>query len=151
MKYLGKAMAAGFIATVVLSALMVMKNMMGVMPELDLARMLSRMMGMPDTPAVGWVIHFMIGTVGYGAALALLHRHLPGESEIGHGMTLAFVGWLIMMVVLMPMAGAGFFALGMGWMAPMTTLVLHLVFGAILGWWFGRSVEHQPPHRLSRA
>ena len=151
MKQLGKAMVAGFVATVVLSALMVMKNMMGVMPELDLARMLSGMMGMPGTPAVGWLAHFMIGTLGYGAALALLQPHLPGKSELAHGTALAFVGWLVMMTVLMPMAGAGFFALNLGWMAPMMTLVLHLVFGAVLGWWFARSLAQEPQRPLLRA
>jgi hypothetical protein len=42
---MGKGVAAGFAATVVLSALMLMKSALGVMPELDLPRMLGRMMG----------------------------------------------------------------------------------------------------------
>ena len=39
---------AGFIATAVLSVLMVAKAMMGVMPELDVAAMLAVMMGAPN-------------------------------------------------------------------------------------------------------
>ncbi len=76
---LGKAMLAAFVATVVLSILMLMKAMMGVMPGLDIAAMLAKMMGAPDTPILGWVGHFMIGTVGYGVVFALLAGKLPGS------------------------------------------------------------------------
>ena len=38
-------LGAGFVATVVLSLMMVAKGMMGVMPELDVIAMLSAMMG----------------------------------------------------------------------------------------------------------
>lgn len=48
-------LVAGFSATVVLSAMMVGKTMMGVMPELDVIHMLSGMMGMP--PVFGWLAH----------------------------------------------------------------------------------------------
>lgn len=80
---------------------------------------------------IGWVVHFMIGVVGYGAAIALLDRHLPGNSHVWHG---------VMMVMLMPMAGAGLFGMNMGPMAPVMTLVLHLIFGAVLGWVYGRQL-----------
>jgi len=33
----------------------------------------------------------------------------------------------------MPMAGVGLFGMTMGLMAPMMTLVLHVIFGAVLG------------------
>ncbi len=49
-----KGMVAGFVATVVLSALMLMKTMMGVMPELNPIEMIADMLGGP--PAVGWVM-----------------------------------------------------------------------------------------------
>ena len=45
-----------------------------------------------------------------------------------------------MMVVLMPMVGAGLFGMNMGIMASVMTLVLHLIFGAVLGWVYGRTV-----------
>jgi len=35
--------------------------------------------------------------------------------------------------MVMPMAGAGLFGMAMGIMAPMMTLVLHVIFGAVLG------------------
>lgn len=149
MKHFGKAATAGFIATVVLSALMVMKSMMGIMPELDIAKMISGMMGMPVI--VGWLVHFMIGTLGYGAALSLLDDHLPGKSHVMHGIILALGGWLVMMVMLMPMAGAGFFGMNLGIMAPLMTLMLHILFGAVLGWYYGHALSRANPQSLSRA
>jgi len=55
-----------------------------------------------------------------------------------------------MMVVLMPMAGAGLFGMSMGVMAPVMTLVLHLIFGAVLGWVYGQSAVSREPS-ISRA
>jgi hypothetical protein len=37
----------------------------------------------------------------------------------------------------MPMAGAGTFGLGLGIMTPVATLVLHVVFGLVLGGIYG--------------
>jgi len=139
MRDIPKGMLAGLVATIVLSALMVFKSMMGLMPQLDIARMIAGMMGSPDTPLIGWIVHFAIGIVVYGIAIAVLDSKLPGTSHVGHGVMLGVIGWLIMMVMLMPMAGAGLFGMNMGIMAPVMTLVLHLIFGAVLGWMYGRS------------
>ena len=130
---LGKAMLAAFVATVVLSILMVMKAMMGVMPGLDIAAMLAKMMGAPDTPLLGWIGHFMIGTVGYGVVFALLAGKLP-DSLVVQGVIVGILGWLAMMIMVMPIAGAGLFSLNFGIVAPVMTLMLHMIFGAVLGW-----------------
>ncbi|MEO5881752.1 MAG: DUF6789 family protein [Caldimonas sp.] len=139
MRDIPKGMLAGLVATMVLSVLMVLKAIMGLMPQLDLPKMLAGMMGSPDMPLIGWIVHFAIGIVVYGVAIAVLDSKLPGASHVGHGIMLAVIGWLIMMLMLMPMAGAGLFGMNMGVMAPMMTLVLHLIFGAVLGWVYGRS------------
>lgn len=151
MNKLVRGMAAGFIATVVLSVLMAMKTTMGVMPELDLPRMIAGMMGMGDVPVVGWAVHFMIGIVIYGAAIAILDERLPGDRAVVHGLIVGSIGWLMMMVVLMPMVGAGMFGLHLGAMAPLMTLVLHLIFGAVLGWYYGRAISSDSKTHLRRA
>jgi hypothetical protein len=98
-----KGMVAGFVATVVLSALMLMKAMMGVMPELNPIKMIANMLGVP--PAVGWSMHFMIRTVLWGTLFAWLDPTLPGESHRLKGIVFAAGAWLIMMIAMMPMAG----------------------------------------------
>jgi hypothetical protein len=131
MENLKSGFLAGFIGTVVLSAMMVIKGMMGVMPELDVAAMIGMMMGAPI--AVGWIIHFMIGTIAWGGGFALLYDVIPGGSAVAKGIVFGVVAWLGMMIMIMPMAGAGFFGMNMGMMAPIMTLVLHIIFGAVMG------------------
>ena len=126
-----KGVIAGFAATVVLSLLMMMKSAMGLMPELDIIAMLSAMMG--SGLAMGWVAHFMIGSIVWGVLFAFLAPKLPGVSFWLKGVYFGIVAWVLMMVVVMPMAGAGFFGMKFGMVAPVMTLVLHLIYGAVLG------------------
>jgi len=70
----GKGLLGGIVATAVMSALMLMKSAMGLMPQLDV---------------------------------------IPGGSALVRGMLFGAGAWLVMMVMVMPMAGAGFF--GMKW------------------------------------
>ena len=130
-----KGMVAGFVATIVLSALMVMKSMMGLMPRLDVITMLSKMMG--SSIAVGWIAHFMIGTVVWGGLFAWLDPQLPGRAHWMKGVTFGVGAWLLMMIAVMPMAGAGLFGANLGMIAPVITLVLHIIFGAVLGGVYG--------------
>ena len=55
------------------------------------------------------------------------------------GLILGVIGWLIMMIGMMPMAGQGLFGMQVGIMAPIMTLMLHLIFGAVLGWVYGKT------------
>jgi hypothetical protein len=132
-----KGVIAGFIATLVLTVLMMMKKMMGVMPELDPVHMMSVMaaqkMGMETNMMVGWVMHFMIGAVAWGGAFAVLNNILPTQNQTIKGIILGIGAWLIMMVGPMVMAGNGLFGLALGPMAPVMTFMLHIVFGVVLG------------------
>jgi hypothetical protein len=132
-----KGLIAGFVATVVLTILMMMKKMLGVMPELDPVHMLSEMaaqnMGMEPNIMIGWIMHFMIGSVAWGGAFIVLNNVLPGTSQIAKGICLGIVAWFMMMIGPMPMSGAGLFGLNMGILAPVMTFMLHIVFGVVLG------------------
>lgn len=135
MSNIGKGIVAGFAATVVLSVLMLLKQMMGLMPELDVINMLSGMAG-SSSPALGWIIHFLIGSIAWGILFSLLIPYLPGGHIVG-GMIFGVGAWILMMLFVMPMAGAALFGLRLGPMAPVMTLMLHLVYGAVLGWVYG--------------
>jgi len=126
-----RGILAGLIATIVLSILMYVKGMMGLMPELDIIAMLAGKMG--GSAMMGWIGHFVIGALGYGLAFAVIGDKLPGGSSTVRGIVLGIIGWLMMMIVLMPMMGAGLFAMNMGMMAAVATLILHVIFGAVLG------------------
>lgn len=134
---------AGFVATVVLSVLMIIKHAMGIMPELDPINMITKMLG-ASTPIVGWIMHFIIGSIMWGIAFALTSRLFPGLFWV-KGMLFAVVPWLIMMVAMMPLAGAGLFGMQLGMAAPLMTLLLHLVFGAVLGAVYGARAPRPQP------
>ena len=123
-------MMSGFVATIALSIIMVVKTKMGVMPELNAIKMLAGMMGAPLS--MGWVAHFMIGTLVWGILFSLLVNKLPGNVLIS-AIVFAIGTWLIMMVGPMPMAGEGLFGLNLGMMAPVATLMLHIIWGVVLG------------------
>jgi hypothetical protein len=126
-----KGMIAGFVATVVLSLLMMMKSAMVLMPELDIIAMLSNIMG--SGRVMGWTAHFMIGTVIFGGLFVLFAPYLPGGSLRLKGVFFGVGAWVLMMVAVMPMAGAGVFGMELGMDAPIMTLVLLVIYGAVLG------------------
>ena len=132
-----KGIMAGFVATIVLTVLMMMKNMMGIMPELDPVHMMANMavqkMGMEPNMAMGWVMHFMIGSIAWGGAFAVLNDILPPKTQIKKGIMLGIAAWFLMMIGPMPMGGAGLFGLNIGPMAPVMTFMLHIIFGVVLG------------------
>jgi hypothetical protein len=131
-----KGIIAGLVATIVLSGLMLTKEMMGLMPQLDVIRMLTTMMGV-SSPVAGWITHFAIGTIAWGGLFAILEANLPGDSYWQRGIVFGIGAWVLMMVAVMPMAGAGMFGLGLGVMAPVMTFMLHAIFGAVLGGVYG--------------
>lgn len=142
-KYVAGAFA-GFVATVVLSILLVAKAMMGVMPQLDPITMMSAMMGAPAI--MGWIAHFMIGTIAWGIGFAVVYDAIPGGSPLVKGVIFGTGAWLMMMIAVMPMAGAGLFGMAFGIMAPMMTLVMHIIFGAVLGGVYASRTTAQPAH-----
>lgn len=104
--------------------------------------MLTHMMG-TQTPAAGWMVHFFIGVIAWGAAFAWVDSKLPYAHWV-NGVLFATGAWLMMMIVVMPMAGAGLFGLQLGVMAPVATLVMHWIYGVVLGGVYGagRALAH---------
>jgi hypothetical protein len=130
-----RGIIAGLVATLILSTAMLMKRSMGLMPELDPIGMIAAMAG-ASSAAVGWIGHFVIGSIFWGVGFAILSPYLPGAYWL-RGLMFALGAWLMMMIVVMPMAGAGLFGLGLGPMAPAATLLLHVLFGVALGGVYG--------------
>ncbi len=131
-----RGMVAGFVATVLLTALMVAKALTGFMPELNLAALLSGVMHAPIW--VGWITHFLIGTVVWGGLFAVLAPRIPGSNCTIRGAIFGLGIWVLMMVVVLPLTGMGLFGGVYGAAAPAVTLALHLVYGVVLGFTFAR-------------
>lgn len=127
-----RGMVAGFLATVILSVLLLLKDLLGLLPQFQWVGMLQGLLGTQDAPAVGWMVHFAIGTLLWGGLFAWLAPRIKGAYWL-KGAGLATAAWLAMMLVLMPVAGAGLFAQELGATVAIATLVLHWIFGAALG------------------
>lgn len=128
--------AAGFTATTVISVLMFIQSWMTLYPEVDIIQALVKVstvyFGAPLLPWIGWLEHFFIGTVVWGILFALIEPVLPRPDWLA-GIVFGLTAWIVMMVVLMPAAGVGLFGADLGFAAPVISLVVHTVYGAILG------------------
>ncbi|GAA5524668.1 hypothetical protein Maes01_01225 [Microbulbifer aestuariivivens] len=144
--HIKQGLIAGFWATVVLSMIMVMKAMMGLMPNMnpiaDIVHVFDMFTGMQAGMMVGWLGHFFIGTVAWGILYSLLVNKLPGGGLM-KGLIFGAIAWMAMMVIFMPLAGQGFFGMKEGIMAMMATLMLHMVYGAVLGLVYAKLTAHR--------
>jgi hypothetical protein len=118
---------------------MLMKDAMGLMPQFSMIGMISGMMNVSH--AMGWVVHFMVGTVLYGGVFGWLAPVFFDGSWWLAGAVLGALGWLLAMTMLMPMAGNGFFGIKLGGMVTVMSLLMHLLFGIVLGWAYGWMVS----------
>ena len=146
-----KLFLAGFVATAVMTALMYAAPMMG-MPKMDIATMLGAMFLASPASAfwLGIMIHFMMGTLLFPAIYRFTLQ--PGSgSGTGRGVLLGVILWAAANLMVMPMMGAihpmvksgmmpapGFLMLNLGLMAPIGSLIGHLLYGALLGKLAGR-------------
>lgn len=138
-------MVGGFLATAVLSLAMSVLVPAGLAP--DVIGLISHTLRTGrDT---GWLVHFLVGTVAWGGFFAILQPFLPSRSFVVRGMMFGVAAWLAMMLILMPIADAGYFGLVLGWTTPFTTLLLHLIFGAALG--FACSLLPMPDYERGEA
>jgi Protein of unknown function (DUF2938). len=140
-----KGIAAGAIATAVLSALMLAHSSSGLLPALDPLELLMSAFGIGDQRPLGWIVHFVIGALLWGALFAWVEPRLPGDAHARRGTLFGVLVWLVMMLVIMPLAGAGVFALRIGVPASLVTLLLHVVYGFVLGWTYGKLAPTRDP------
>jgi len=143
-----RGIVAGFIATTVISFFMVLKEVSRVLYGLDLVGLLSGLFNAPEW--AGWLMHYFIGAGVFGVLFAALAPRIPGATCVIRGIIFAFGAWLIMQLVVLPLAGANFFGIRYSFWAPAVTLALHLLYGFVLGgtfaWLKGHWHVHQEHH-----
>lgn len=125
---------AGLLGTIVITLLMMLKARYGLLPELDVISDFNKFIG-DESKIAGWVIHFGIGAV-WGFIFAVITGILPGVYWV-KGVIFGILAWLLMMVTFMPIMGHGLFALDQGHMVMVAALVIHIIFGLVLGLTYG--------------
>ena len=145
-----KSIAGGLAGTVMMTMMMRFVAPMMLGHPMDIAGMLANMMGI--SWAIGMVAHVMNGVVIFPLAYALVaFRFLPGSPAL-RGILWGVVLWLVAEMMVMPMAGAGFFSSEIGGAkAVFAALMGHIVYGALLGFISGTAVVDAPERATSRA
>lgn len=84
--------------------------------------------------ATALILHFSVGLVWAVVYVAYFEPHLQGPGW-RKGMEFSLVPWFLSLAVFFPLIGGGFFglSLGAGPLPIVGNLVLHLLYGAILG------------------
>lgn len=124
-----RALAGGFLATVVftLFGLFVAPNVIG--QPMDVAALMAPMLGGSHTAGV--IAHFVAGTVVLPIAYLIFGiRSLPGPAWL-RGAIFMIPVYLVAMAVVMPILGQGFFFGSLP--KAMVALVGHVVFGLVMG------------------
>ena len=128
-------------ATLAAGSMMLMNNALHRIPELHLARTLAAVLGYPDHLMVGWIAFLVIGILVFGVLFAVLAPKLPVRSYLVKGLIFGVVSWLLMMVVIMPLAGAGFFGVSRGHILALAALVLNLVYWIVLSLMYRSGIQ----------
>ena len=143
---IGRAVAAGIAGTIVMTVVGVWIAPLLGMPPMNPADMLAGAMG--GMVALGWVAHFMIGTV-LALIYAVVAPMLPGAPVL-RGAAYGIAPFLLAQLVVIPMMGMPVFS-GSATMA-LGSLIGHLVYGGVVGGIYGHvparamgSTQHTAP------
>ncbi len=137
-----RAVLGGIVGTVVMTLMMYFAapHMMG--KPMDIAHLLADVVGAPWI--LGMLAHFGLGVVAFPLAYVLfLIDYLPGPPAV-RGILWGLMLWVVAMVVVMPILGQGFFmSQGAGLKGVVASLMVHIVYGALLGAITGRPARAQ--------
>jgi uncharacterized membrane protein YagU involved in acid resistance len=135
----GRAAAAGVIATASMTALLLIEPAVG-LPEIAIGQLLSTSLSYTTAvlsagPAVGWLLHFLVGIAWALLYAGVVLAWLPGN-PFTRGILYGGLVFLLAQAALMPLVGAGFFSRG-DVPTLVGSLLGHLVYGGVLGWVYG--------------
>jgi hypothetical protein len=130
-----KGMTAGLVATLVLTGLMVLNGMMDLAPQVNLIALLVKLGTL--SPSAAWMDHFIVGVVVWGLLFAVYDGIASRPDHWLKGLIFGGFAWVVMLVAFMPLAGAGFLGSKAGPAVLGGLLILHLVYGLVLGATYG--------------
>ncbi len=136
-----KIVIAGVAGTLAFTVFRMLGQMVG-LPPMDMGKMLGTMNPMMALPYwMGWMMHFVIGTILTFIYALFLMDKLPSKGW-AQGMIYSLFPWLVMSLMLAPMMGMGLFGGSMG--AGIGGLLGHLAYGATMGYIMARPDQAEP-------
>jgi uncharacterized membrane protein YagU involved in acid resistance len=149
-----RAAVAGLLGTAAMTALLLIEPSIG-LPKIAMGQVLSSSLGLTSAhlsigPAIGWVLHFVIGMVLALIYAAAFDGRLAGGPVL-RGVLYGILVFVVAQVVFMPVVGGGFFSRGDPELLA-GSLLGHLVYGAVVGWTYagvGESRVHPGVGRVA--
>jgi hypothetical protein len=92
---------------------------------------------LPDPPMAGWLWHLLIGTLGWGVLFGVMVPVLPGRSPWRKGIAFGVIAGALVMLLVMPLAGAGYFGMELTVWDPVVSVIFHIIYGVTLGGVYG--------------
>ena len=134
-----RATMAGVAGTAAMSALILVELVVHI-PTIAIGQVLGSSLGLASAlpgvgPALGWVLHFVIGALLALAYAGLLVTRLPGAPWL-RGLIYGMVVFILAQSVFMPFVGGGFFSRGDPELL-LGSLLGHLIYGGLVGWVYG--------------
>ena len=134
-----RAAAAGLIGTGVMTALLLVEPSIG-LPEIAIGQILSTSLGLASAhltigPALGWLIHFVVGMILALIYAGALQSRLPG-GPLARGVLYGLLVFLVAQLAFMPLVGSGVFSNGDLQLIG-GSLLGHIVYGGVVGWTYG--------------
>jgi hypothetical protein len=158
----GKSFGAGVAGAVVMSIIMAMARAMAMPVNLEM--MLGTMMGGPPSLAnwiMGFIIHLVAGGIFaliYAAGFEYLTHRADWLVGVGFGVIHSLFAGLLMAVMpamhpLIPEAlpAPGAFMLNLGLMGVLAEIILHLIYGAVVGAMYGPMIPRPVGPSAQRA
>jgi hypothetical protein len=126
---LSRAILGGFIGTIVFSLMGKFMAPIMIGQPMDVAALAAQFLG--GSYIAGVVAHFVMGSVGLPIGYILtIYRWVPGPAVV-RGIIFGVGAYLFAMIVVIPVLGQGFFFGNPP--KAIAALVIHIVFGAIVG------------------
>ncbi len=125
---IGKGIIAGLVASAAVSGAVLLGSLAGILQAVDPVHPVSGIMVSPS--GLSWVLHFAVGTFLWGPLMAVLSPILPSPFWF-KGVVFGALAWLIMLLITWaadPISPP---------QANIEPVLLHLLFGAVLGWIYG--------------
>jgi hypothetical protein len=135
---LWKGFGWGVLATVVMSIIMITGKVTGIapMPAPIPVAIVKTIIGEVPKPLI--VILGFIAHLGYGGIFGALLAGLTKKVTVEKGISLGVILWFVMQITALPFLGWGIFGSAITPKIAVATLILHLVYGIVLGLFMDR-------------
>lgn len=127
-----QGLVVGFIGTAVVS-LVEAVNILFLKMFLPFPEVIARFIGQAGNLPLGWVLHFIMGTVILGPLFVYLYPKLPTNTPITRGILFAVACWAALLLLLTMTGDRRLFTGSDGFGVFGFMLICHMIFGGVMG------------------